>query len=180
MFVSPFPIFRVCSRQCRCKPQKRRGEPQAASEQTEMRMEMLTVSGWIRSELENNLFLFSLSKKDPKNQCEGELSSVTLWRISDKQWRSAVTMLSYWWVDPCPDIWASQTELQINHGPWLSSVANKDKYADIQRTSLPSKPSYKNDQTAAGCWVIIPEQGSWRIMAPSPSCLINYRDIHIS
>ena len=62
MFVSPFPIFHVCSRQCRYKPQKRRGEPQATSEQTEMRMEMLTVSGWIRSELENNLF-FSPKKK---------------------------------------------------------------------------------------------------------------------
>ena len=86
-------------------------------------MEMLTLAAEKTAEFGQNwktiIFFFSLKKL--KSSSEGELSSVTMCRISGKQWWSAVMMLSSWWVaarDLCSDI-----------GLWVS-----DRAADKSRS----------------------------------------------
>ncbi len=146
MFMSPFPIFRVCSQQCKCRLQKQRGEPRAASAQTEMRNGNVNTGCWkngrIWSELENNHFLFSQKKNSRARLKE----SWVAWRCVGYPANNGGLLSWCCHLDECEPGTSAlisgceyQTELQINHAPWLSSFSNKDKYVEIEDELSPLK-----------------------------------------
>ena len=143
--MSPFPIFRVCSRQCKYKLQKQRGEPRAASEQTEMRNGNVNTGCWKTAEFGQNwktIIFFFLSKNSRARlkeswvawRCVGYPANnggLLSWCCHLDEWQPGTSAL----ISGCE----YQTELQINHAPWLSSFSNKDKYVEIEDELSPLK-----------------------------------------
>ena len=98
---------------------------------------------WWSRFISENHFLFPTKTQEPVS-----LSGWVVWRcvvVSGKTMAVCRHIESHWWVDLHPVIsWASETgkciiqpllELQINHGLWLPSVSNKDKYAETKNAS---------------------------------------------